>query len=137
MPLAKSRAWGWPAPLFNAAQSRTESLDRTAGHACARNTRANPENVTAVVPPRLFIDLRRCVQSYLINSHKMTWHIVHTYLPELVPQGTFQALCVYASFAVGVGALLYFTIERTFLRLREPNPRALPLGPINVAAKQI
>jgi len=59
----------------------------------------------------------------LYLSHKMTWHLTRTYVPELVPQGTFQAFILYALGAIVVGALLYFTIERTFLRLRD---RRLP-----------
>lgn len=56
-------------------------------------------------------------------SHKMTWHLVHTYWPSLVPQGTFQAFVVYACTAIAVGALLYVTVERTFLRLRDRRPK--------------
>ena len=55
----------------------------------------------------------------LYLSQKMTWHLVRTYLPQLVPAGTFQAFVVYAGAAVAIGTLLYFAVERPFLRLRD------------------
>ncbi len=55
----------------------------------------------------------------LYLSHKMTWHLLHLYAPRLVPAGTVQAFFVYAIGAVAVGTALYFTVERSFLRMRE------------------
>ena len=52
-------------------------------------------------------------------SHKMTWHVVRTFMPELVEQGGLQALCVYAGSAALVGTILYFAVERPFLLLRQ------------------
>ncbi|MFT3781446.1 MAG: acyltransferase [Nibricoccus sp.] len=67
----------------------------------------------------------------LYLSHKMTWHAVRTFWPESVAKGGTQALLIYAGSAFLVGALLYFTVERTFLLLRKsifPEEQRQPLG---------
>ena len=55
----------------------------------------------------------------LYLSHKMTWHVIRTFWPALVNSGGLQAFCVYACSAFLVGAILYFSVERPFLRLRQ------------------
>jgi peptidoglycan/LPS O-acetylase OafA/YrhL len=55
----------------------------------------------------------------LYLSHKMTWQVVRTHLPDLVADGGWRAFAVYATAALGVGAALYFLVERPFLRMRD------------------
>lgn len=71
----------------------------------------------------------------LYLSHKMTWHLVRTYAPALVPPGTAQSFLVYAVAAMAVGTLLYFTIERTFLRLRDRPGRRQAANAAPIAAE--
>ncbi len=60
----------------------------------------------------------------LYLSHKMTWHVIRTYAPQLVSPGGAQAFVIYASAALAVGGLLFLLVERPFLQLRDRWPRS-------------
>jgi peptidoglycan/LPS O-acetylase OafA/YrhL len=83
--------------------------------------------VAAVVSPKSVLDRIRvpgagaiaAITFSLYLSHKMTWQVVRTRLPDLVADGGWRAFVVYATAALGVGAALYFLVERPFLRLRD------------------
>lgn len=83
--------------------------------------------VAACVSPRSVLDRWRVPGAGLVAtitfslylSHKLTWHWVGTAWPGLARQGGVGAFAVYGLSAGLVGALLYFLVERPFLRLRE------------------
>jgi peptidoglycan/LPS O-acetylase OafA/YrhL len=52
-------------------------------------------------------------------THKEIMHLVYTRLPKLIEAGGWLALAVYFGFSFLVAFVLYLTIERPFLRLRE------------------
>jgi len=83
--------------------------------------------VAAAVSPKSLLDQVRVpgagaiatITFSLYLSHKMTWQVVRTHLPDLVADGGWRAFAVYATAALGVGAALYFLVERPFLRMRD------------------
>ena len=83
--------------------------------------------VAAAVSPKSLLDRIRVpgagaiatITFSLYLSHKMTWQVVRTRLPDLVAGGGWWAFAVYATAALGVGTALYFLVERPFLRMRE------------------
>jgi len=54
----------------------------------------------------------------LYLSHKMTWHVLKTFWPELVNAGGLPSFCAFAGSAFLVGSVLFFLVERPFLQLR-------------------
>jgi peptidoglycan/LPS O-acetylase OafA/YrhL len=83
--------------------------------------------VAAAVSPKSLLDRIRVpgagaiatITFSLYLSHKMTWQVIRTRLPDLVADGGWRTFVVYATAALGVGAALYFLVERPFLRLRD------------------
>ncbi len=55
----------------------------------------------------------------LYLSHKLTWHAVRVFHPDWVQGGGVQAFCVYAIAAILVATLLFLSVERPFLLLRD------------------
>ena len=52
-------------------------------------------------------------------THKEIMHLVHEHLPRLIGSGGWLALIVYYAFSFVAAFVLYMSVERPFLRLRE------------------
>ena len=59
----------------------------------------------------------------LYLTHKQIYHMVHTTVGSGPDDRPILAFGVYSLAALAGGALLYWTVERPFLRLREKLPR--------------
>jgi peptidoglycan/LPS O-acetylase OafA/YrhL len=65
----------------------------------------------------------------LYLTHKETMHFDHVFLLRYVGAGGWLALLIYFVSSFAVASVLYFTVERTFLRWREKIavPRVIPI----------
>lgn len=54
----------------------------------------------------------------LYLTHKSVAHVTHQLLPVLTAQADWRSVCIYFVACLGVATLLYFAVERPFLRLR-------------------
>ena len=94
--------------------------------------------VTASVSPHCVIGRIRVpgakvvatVAFSLYLSHKMTWHVVQSYLPGLVAGNGPGSFLVFGLAAFGVGLLLYWLVERPFLLLRDRIDDRFAIAPV-------
>lgn len=70
----------------------------------------------------------------LYLTHKATFHVVQSVFGEALAGRGEMAFAVYAAATALVGAVLYYSVERPFLRLRDRLPRFVNASPVRPAA---